>query len=51
MRTNLIDMKIRSMNINILVIEKNLGQVFSVCDKCLKGNLMNYLDGASSKCA
>ena len=29
MRTNLIDMKIRSMNINILVIEKNLGYVFS----------------------
>ena len=25
MRTNLIDMKIRSMNINIIVIEKNLG--------------------------
>ena len=25
MRTNLISMKIRSMNINILVIEKNLG--------------------------
>ena len=47
MRRNLIDMKIRSMNINILVLKR-------IWDKCLvslKGNVMNYLDGASSKCA